>query len=213
MTTNPPVENQSQNQTPAPETGFEVATQAFWEKNRTLILAVCVLALLVIVGREGWQYFNAQHEKSVQADYAKAGDRPEQLTAFAAANSGHPLAGVAYVRVADAKYTAGDYRAAAENYNKAAGILKTPALLGRARLGAAMSQLNAGDKAGETALKAIAADTSLLKATRTEASYQLAALAAEAKNDAEVNRLVAEITKLDASGVWAQRASALQVAK
>jgi hypothetical protein len=215
MTTNPPAEKQSQNESAiAPEGGFEIAVQEFWNKYRTLILAVVALGLAVIIGREGWQYFAAQREAGVQAAYAKAGDRPEQLLSFAAAHSGHELAGVAYLRVADAKYTAGDYRAALENYTKAAGALKVTAVLGRARLGAALSQLNSGDKAaGETALKAIAADTSLLKPTRAEASYHLAASAYEAGNQAEVARLVGEINNLDTAGIWIERAATLQVAK
>jgi len=215
MITNPPAENQSQSQpVVAPESGFEIAVQEFWQKYRTLVLAVVVVGLLIIIGREGWQYFAAQREESVRMDYAKAGDRPEQLTSFAAANSGHELAGVAYLRVADVKYTAGDYRAALENYNKAIANLKVVAVLGRARLGGALSQLNSGDKAaGEAALKAIAADASLLKPARAEASYHLAAIAYEAGNQAEVSRLVGEINKLDTAGIWIERAAALQLVK
>lgn len=212
MTTNPPAENQSQSQPAvAPESGFEIAMQEFWQKYRTLIFALVGLGLLVIVGREGWQYFAAQREESVRLDYAKAGDRPEQLGSFASANSGHELAGVAYLRVADSKYTAADYRGALENYTKAVSNLKVPAVLGRARLGAALSQLNSGDKsAGEAALKAIAADASLLSPARAEANYHLAAAAYEAGNQAEVTRLVAEINKLDNAGIWTERAAALQ---
>ena len=215
MTTNPPVENQSQSQPAvAPESGFEIAVQEFWQKYRPLILAVVAAGLLAIVVREGWQYFAAQREESVRVDYAKAGDRPEQLASFAAANSGHELAGVAYLRVADLKYTAGDYRAALENYTKAAASLKVPAVLGRARLGGALSQLNSGNKAaGEAALKAIAADANLLKPARAEANYHLAAAAYEAGNQAEVSRLTGEINKLDTAGIWIERAAALQVLK
>lgn len=214
MITNPPVENQSEKQPVVVEPGFEVAAQAFWEKNRALILGLCAVALLAIVGYKGWEYFAAQHEESVRSDFAKTGDRPEQLTTFAAANADHVLAGVAYLRVADAKYAAADHRAALENYNKAAAALKVPALSGRARMGAAMSQLNSGDKAaGEAALKAIGADASLLNGTRAEAYYHLATLAHEAGNAAEVARLVAEINKIDGTGLWAERAATLQVSK
>src|SRR5438874_2378723 len=116
MTTPPSAQNQTKDQSAIViEAGFEIALQTFWEKNRSLILLVCVAALLVIIGREGWQYFTIQHELGVRADYAKAADRPEQLAAFAGANSGHALAGVAYLRLADGKYAAGDFRAAAEN--------------------------------------------------------------------------------------------------
>ncbi len=214
MTTNPAVENQSEKQPTAAESGFEAAAQAFWDKNRALILGLCAAALLAIIGVKGWEYFAAQHEESVRADYAKAGDRPEQLAAFAAANSGHELAGVAFLRVADAKYAAGDFRAAQDNYSKASSSLKVAALSGRARMGAAMSQLNGGDKAaGEAALKAIATDATLLKGLRAEASYHLATIAYEAGNSAEVVRLTAEINKLDGTSLWADRAASLQVAK
>lgn len=211
MNLDPSAENQSQNQTVVAEPGFEVKAQAFWEKNRTFILGVCVVILVAIIAREGWQFMAASKERGLQGEYAKVADRPEQLPAFAAANSGHTLGGVAYLRVADEKYAAGDYRQALENYTKAAASLKVPAVVGRARVGAAISQLNAGDKAAaETALKAIAADASLLKTARAEAMYHSATLAHEAGNTAEVGRLVGEIDKLDGTGLWAERAASLQ---
>jgi predicted negative regulator of RcsB-dependent stress response len=215
MITNPPAENQSKVQPAAViEPGFEIAAHAFWEKNRRLILLVCAIGLLAIIGRESWQYFAAQHEQGVRDDYARAADRPEQLAAFAAANSGHALSGVAYLRLADAKYTAADYRLAADNYNKAAASLKNSALLGRAKIGAAMSQMNNGDKAaGEAGLKGISADATLPKSVRAEATYHQASLASEAGNAAELSRLVAEAGKIDAGGVWAQRATILLAGK
>lgn len=211
MITNPSAENQPKDQSAAViEPGFEVVAQAFWDKNRRLILVVCAAGLLAVIGREGWQYFAAQHEQGVRDDYAKVADRPEQLAAFAAANPGHALAGVAYLRLADTKYTAADFRSAVENYTKAAANLKNPALLGRAKIGAAMSQINSGDKlAGAAALKAIGADATLLKDVRAEANYHLATLAYDAANATEVGRLVTEIGKIDAAGVWSQRATAL----
>lgn len=215
MTTNPPAENHAQSKPAAViEPGFEMTAHAFWEKNRSFIFLVCTVALLVVIGREGWQYYSAQHEKNVRNEYAKVADRPEQLAAFAAANSDHALAGVAYLRIADTKYSANDFRSAAENYTKASASLKNPALQGRARIGAAMSQLNSGDKAnGEAALKAIGADVNLPKNVRAEATYHLATLAFEAGNAAEVSRLVSEVSKIELSGLWAQRATALLTIK
>lgn len=211
MITPPSAQSQSKDQSAiAIEDGFEIALHAFWDKNRTLILLVCAAALLTIIGREGWQYYVAQHEQSVRDDYAKAADRPEQLATFAGANSDHALAGVAYLRLADTKYAAADFRAAADNYTKAAASLKNSALLGRAKVGAAMSLFYAGDKAaGEAALKAIGTDTTLAKSARVEADFHLATLALEAGNAAEVSRLVAETSKIDAGSVWSQRATAL----
>ena len=44
------------------EPGFEVAIHEFWDRNCNFILLLCAAALLVIAGREGWQYFAANRE-------------------------------------------------------------------------------------------------------------------------------------------------------
>lgn len=183
---------------------------AFWARNRQGILLVCAAALLAIVGREGWQYFAASREQGVQAEYAKIADQTAKLAAFADAHAGHALAGIAYLRLADEKFSAGDYQTAAIQYQKAAGSLQNEVLLGRAKLGAAMSQLNTGDQtAGEAALKAISADVALAKGARAEAAYQLASLAAAAGKMDEVRKLADAVSKIDAASSWAQRATLL----
>lgn len=215
MITPPSAENQTQDQSTAvSEPGFEDAIQSFWAKNRSFILIGCIGVLLAIVGREGWQYYTAGQEQDIRTAYARTADRPEQLAAFANTHSAHVLAGVAYLQIADAKYAAADYRGAEDNYSKAMGVLKNPALLGRAKIGAAMSQLYQGNKTGgEAALAAISADTTLDIGVRAEGTYHLAALAFEAGNVGEVSRLVAEIGKIDATGVWSQRATSLLTVK
>jgi hypothetical protein len=92
--------------------------------------------------------------------------------------------------------------------------LKNPALLGRARLGAAVSQLNSGDQAaGEAALKGITADVALDKGVRAEAGYHLASIAAGAGKADEVKKLAEEISKIDAMSIWSQRATMLTVSQ
>jgi hypothetical protein len=206
----PPAKQSPQATPPASEPGFELALHEFWIKNRQAILLVIAAALLGIVGREGWQYFAEQREQGVQEEYARIADQPAKLAAFAEANASHPLAGVAYLRLADEKYLAVDYPAAATYYQKAAGSLKNEALLGRARLGSAMCLLNGGDRiAGEAALKTLKADPTLHKGVRAEAAYQLASLAAETGNTEEVKKLTDEVNTIDAAGPWAQRATML----
>jgi Tetratricopeptide repeat-like domain len=195
---------------PVVEPGFEVALHLFWEKNRNLILLACAAILLAIVIREGLQYFTAQREQDTQAEYAKISDQPAKLPAFADAHSGHALAGVAWLRVADDKFSTGDYAAAAAAYQKATGSLKNEALLGRAKLGAAISQLSGSDRAGgEAALKALSADPALPNGVRAEATYHLASLAIEAGNADEARKLVDQIGRIDPTGPWSQRATAL----
>jgi len=198
---------------PVVEPGFEVALHAFWEKNRKLVLIACAAALLVIVGRESLQYFSAQRERGIQAEFARISEQPAKLAAFAEANSGHALAGVALLQLADDKFSTGDYAAAAAGYQKAAGALKNETLLGRAKLGAAISQVSGSDKAaGEAALKGISADTTLLKGVRAEATYHLALLALEAGNADEVRRLVDQVSRIDGASSWSQRATVLLAA-
>ncbi len=190
--------------------GFEGNVQALWDKNKNFILLVCALILVGIIAREGWQYFSEMREKSRQEDYARASDKPDQLIAFAEANSGHPLAGVAYLQVADRKFESADYKDASTLYAKAAGNLKNDALLGRAKLGSAVSLLESGDASGgESALKAVGADQTLTKSVRAEATYHLAAIASEAGRTEDAKKLVDDVTKIDLSGPWAQRATML----
>lgn len=190
--------------------GFEAGVQAFWEKNRSLIQVTAVAVLLAIVGREGWQYLAAMRERDVQEDYAKVADKPDKLAAFAAEHASHTLAGVAYLQMADQAYEAGDFKLAAANYAKATGSLTNEVLLGRARLGAAMSQISGGDKqTGEAALKVLGADQALLKTVRAEATYHLALLAYEAGRTDDVKKLVEEVSKIDLTGAWSQRATLL----
>ena len=210
----PPANQSPQGAAPVYQPSLETAVHAFWARNRQGILTVCAVALLAIVGREGWQYFAASREEGVQTEYAKIADQTARLAAFADAHTGHALAGIAYLRLADEKFSAGDYKTAATQYQKAAGSLQNEALLGRAKLGAAMSQINSGDQAaGEATLKAISADITLAKGARAEAAYQLASLAAAAGKMDEVKRLADEASKIDAANSWAQRATLLLVSQ
>jgi hypothetical protein len=192
------------------EPGFEVTLHAFWNKNRGFILLLCGIILVGIIGREGWQYFSTMREKNLQEEYAQISDKPDRLAAFAETNSGHPLAGVAYLQIADRKFEAADFKEAVTFYTKAAGSLKNESLLGRAKLGSAISQVSSGDSTGgEAALKAISAEQTLPKAVRAEATYHLASLAYEAGKPDEVRKLVDDITKIDLGGPWSQRATML----
>lgn len=213
MTSTPSAENQPKDHgaPAATATDFAASMHSFWEKNRSSIFILIAAVLIGIVGREGWQYFSASRERDIEADYAKVAGTPDKLAAFAAEHSGHALAGVALLRIADEKYTAGDFKTAAANYAKAADALNNDALKARAKLGSAMSQLGAGDQAaGEAALKALSADTALVKTVRAEATYHLALLAQQAGKTDDVKKLVEEVSKIDATSAWAQRAFVLR---
>lgn len=189
---------------------FEDRLRLFWEKNSRSVLAVILVVLAVIAIRGGYALYDSHRHKAIAADYAAAtGD--DQLKAFVAANEGHVLGGLAQLRLADQAYAAGRYADARGAYEKAAGILRQDAFGHRARLGAAVSALLAGDTAGgATALKDIAADASLGPIVRSEAAYHLASLAAEAGDSAEAVRFIEQATVIDPDGQWADRASLLR---
>lgn len=195
--------------TPPPPVGadeFALTMRLFWEKHGAKVLMVVLIGFGVILGREGWQWLQASRERGIQEEYAKIGDRLDQLPKFANEHSSHALGGVAWLRLADDAYTKNDFKSAAAHYGKAVEALDNASLKARARLGAAMSQLAAGDKsAAETTLKALSADTKAVTAIRAEATYTLAALAREAGKDAEATKFIEEISKIEPMGIWAQR--------
>jgi len=191
-------------QTPA---DFADQMHEFWDKNHRQVYFLCAVIFLAIIGREGWAYLSTSREQGIEEDYARVAATPDKLAAFADEHSGHPLAGVALLRLADDKYTSGNFSAAVAAYAKAATVLTNVELKSRAQLGAAMSQFAAGDKAAATAaLKALSADTAAAAQIRAEATYNLASLASEAGRTDEVRKYADEVIKLDASGAWAQRA-------
>jgi hypothetical protein len=189
---------------------FEDRLRLFWEKNSRAVLAAIALVLVVILAKGGYEIVHAQNEKAVAADYAAA-TTDEQLEAFVAAHSGHVLGGLAQLRLADSAYSAGNYTGARAAYDKASGILKSNTFGQRARLGSAVSAIQAGATAeGEAALKQLSSDLNLDKIVRAEATCTLASLAAAAGDSAEAIRLIEQTTTIDPDGPWAERATMLR---
>lgn len=188
------------------ESSFEDQVQAFWNKNRRFILFLVVLGIAVVVGREVITYMWKAKERAVSEAYGAA-ETPAQLKAFAEENSGHTLAGFALIRVADEAYKEGNYSEAAAAYEKAVEPLKGTPMSDRARLGAAVSQAQGGDRAkGEAALKALADDAAIMPGQRTEARYHLANLMIGDGRIDEARTALQEIMESDMTGSWAQRA-------
>lgn len=191
--------------------GFEDRLRIFWEKNSKTVMTVCVVVLVAIIAKGGWELLQAQKEKGIAADYAAAGNDSAKLKSFASSHEGHALAGASYLRLADEAYAAGKFADAAANYEKAAADLKEGPFAGRVRLGLAVSKLQSGNAAGaEADLKVLANDVGLLKAVRAEAAYHLATIAAGAGKNDEVAKLADQIMTIDPQGTWSQRAMMLR---
>ncbi len=190
---------------------FEDQLQAFWKKNSTVVIGVCVVILLGIVAKGGWDYVAGQKEEGVKQEYAAATATPEKLKAFTAAHPGHTLTGVAQLTLADQAYAAGKPAEALAGYEAAVPLLKSGPFAARAQLGLAIVKLQSGKAAeGEAALKALAADTVQLKGVRAEAAYQLASLASESGKADDVKKYSDQLIQIDPASSWAQRAMMLR---
>lgn len=184
--------------------------RVFWSKNRNVVFALCAGVVLAIVAKGGWDYYSHQREVGIGQAYATA-TTPDQLKAFATAHAGHPLAGVAQIRMADEAYKAGKAADAVAGYEKALAILKEGPLAARAKLGRALAQVMAGKTAEATNdLKQLASDSSQFKAVRTEAIYHLTSLAVEAGNATDAQKYVDQLMQIDVSSPWTQRAMSLR---
>ncbi|MGA2444597.1 MAG: hypothetical protein ABSG50_04085 [Opitutaceae bacterium] len=193
------------------ELPFDEQLRIFWEKNRQALYIGCALVVLAIVGRYVYETLAAQREAEIEAAYAVA-TTPAKLQAFARDNASHPLAGAAYLKLADDAYAAGNFAEAFINYSKAAAMLPGTPFATRALLGKAMSQIQSGRTTEGTAiLRQLAEDAAQLRAVRCEAAYHLASLAFEAGNFGEVVKLTDLIMQLDTGGLWAQRSLLLRV--
>lgn len=189
---------------------FEDKLRLFLGKNRNAIVGFCVGVILIIVGKGVWDYMTRQKEAGIGQAYAAA-TTPEQLKAFAAAHSGHALAGIAQVRMADDAYKAGKAADAVAGYEKALTILTEGPLVARAKMGRALAHIMAGKVAEATnELKQLAGDAKQFKAVRTEATYHLTSLAVEAANAVEAQKYVDQLMQIDVSSPWTQRAMALR---
>lgn len=189
---------------------FEDKLEQFWGRNRTAILALCGLIVAGIIGKGVVDHLAKEKDLEIGKAYAAAGTS-DQLKAFASANSGHILAGVARLRLADEAFAAGKAADAVSGYEQALAVLKDGPLAARAKLGRAVAKLQSG-KAAEAAaeLKQLADDASQPKPVRAEAAYNLTGIAVDAGNAADAQKYVDQLNQLDPMGPWSQRAIGLR---
>ncbi len=190
---------------------MEEKLRQFWERYRTVLVALCALVVLVILGKGITGYLADQKMQGVQAAYALA-DSPEKLKQFAEDNAGHELAAVAGLQVADAAYAVGESAEAIEFYRQAVEALEDGPLADRAALGLAMSQIMAGRNAeGVESLEALESAEDVTPGVRVEAAYHLARLAHSSNDAAAVKAHIDQIMQIDPASPWAQRVIALRI--
>ena len=146
----------------------------FWRENGTSIFVSIAIAAVVVIGIQVWRYAGARAEEHAQTAFVSAGTT-EELIAFAEDHSKHPLAGAAYIRVADDEYNSGQFKQATEHYLLAKDKLSGTPFYERAALGAAISEFLGGNvETGISDLRALLDNPDNLEITRAEAAFNLA---------------------------------------
>lgn len=193
---------------------FEDKLHVFWRKNGGVVLGLCVAILAGILAKGAWEMYQRKQQAEVGQAYAAA-TTPEELKAFAAANAGSELAGIAYLRIADEAYAAGNASEAVSGYDQALKALEDGPLVARAQVGQALAKAQAGQAAEAVEqLKKLADDAAQLDAVRAEAAYHVASLAAQNGNVAEAQKYIAQVTQANAdpqTNPWSMRAMMLQM--
>ncbi len=185
---------------------FEDKAWLYWKRNKTFIITLIAVVFVLIIGVQGWKTYKNDSFNSLAAAYEKAGT-PEQLEAFAKANSGTALAGVALLQNADTLYEAKDYAKAADAYKAACADLEGQILLGRAMLGQAMSVVQSGkSEDGKKLLDTISANESLSGAYRAEAAFNSAMISLASGDSKTAKEKLEKIISNPQSAYWVQAA-------
>jgi tetratricopeptide (TPR) repeat protein len=199
----------------ATQSWFELPTEAqlqdFWVKNRNTIYALCAVAILAILARGGYNELAARREAGIEAAFMAA-TTPAKLQAFVRENDRHPLAGAAYLQLADEAYAGARFAEAQGYYQKVVDVLPGTPFAARAALGRAVCLLQSGQMAeGSAMLQQLAGDANQLPAVRSEAAFHLASMAFAGGKFEDVTKFTDQIMQIDANGVWAQRALLLRM--
>jgi hypothetical protein len=189
---------------------FEDQLQLIWKNHRNTIIGLIAVLVLAIIGLQVWRMLESEREAATQAAFGAA-TTVEAKRAFARDHAGHPLAGAALLYVADESYKNGRFEEAAREYASASAALTEPLLVGRSRIGEAVSALKAGQTTkGEQLLTKIAEDPTVLLAYRAQAYYEIATFAESAGDIAKARDSVDKCRALDPESFWANVATTLR---
>ena len=186
----------------------------FWQRNKRYILVAMGILSLSVIGYKGSAWVQHYRLHKVQKAFLRAEDSQE-LIAFAEANPGNPLSGVAYLTAADAEYERADHARAREHYAAAKEILKGTLLGARARLGEGVASLRSGHlETGFALLDVLSNDESAPIALRLQAAYTVALHALQTDRLERYHSQLTLLESLSARGgaFWAAKVRALEVA-
>jgi|GEM_PF-1447389 len=190
-----------------PDGAFDDPLHEWWKKNGRSIITGAGLAIVATVVVFGFRAYRSVQEEAVQVAYNQA-IATGTLPAFAEANAGHPLVGVASLQIANSAFAAGEWDRAIEFYAGATDALKKNPLSGKARLGLAIAHSKLGQNAeSRQILAALGDDESAFPASRSEAMYFLALLSIAEGDQAAFDEWNEKLAKIDRTGAWQQKLS------
>ena len=182
---------------------FDDKVWLFWRRNKTLVVTL-VAAVFISAAVSGiWRTFSENRKNMLAGEYAAA-STAEGRAAFASANSGTNLAGVALLVNADDFFAGGKFAEAATAYGTAADYLSGTPLFGRALLGNGISLVKSGKADEGIAVLAALSDNAEAGVFAAEASFHVA-MEDLAKGNADAAK--ARFEKLAANpnaGEWAE---------
>ena len=189
---------------------FDEQLRVFWEKNHQGVYFGVTLVLLAVIGRYAYEALAIRREAAIETSFSSI-TAPVRLEAFARDHDRHPLAGAAWIKLADEAYAAGRFAEALTRYEKVTAALPGTPFASRALLGRAACLIQTGKTAeGAAVLKQVADDNAELKGARCEAAYHLASLAFESGDYDTVVKRTDQVMQLDSAGTWAQPAILLR---
>lgn len=193
-----------------PELSDHEKLALWWEKNKSLVVGAVALVVIVVIGYQVLGFVQKQRVESLQAAYQALSDEPADWQSFAEKYDGTSLAGVTWLRLADEAYAQDDFEKASTHYENATKSLQHPILLGRAKLGQAVSANLAGDIEVSTSLfEAILQDETISETTRGQAGYKLMLIAVTKNDKALADKTMEKLKSLTTGGIWSSQAERL----
>jgi hypothetical protein len=175
----------------------------FWSENGTSIFISLIIAAIVVIGMQVWRYSKQRAEVNTEAAFASA-ISSEQLISFTQNHAKHPLAGAAYMKMADGEFTAGQFKQATEHYLLAKDRLAGTPFQERAALGAAVCEYLGGNvQTGIADMRTILDNPDNLETTRAEAAFNLALLYIQKQDFKSLKEIVDIADTLSANDSYA----------
>jgi hypothetical protein len=195
------VQNFDPNSDLPPDADVEERFNDFWKKNGPFIFGLIAAMALVVVGMETWKYLQQRGEETRATEYGLL-ENPAAKLEFAKNHADTKTGGIAFLEVADSDYAEGNFDTAAEHYAAAQEALAETPIAGRARLGATLSKLRAGQAGALNDLEMLARDPGVLAPYRGEAAYLLAEAQWEAGSLDEVRRALDLLATIEEAPAW-----------